>query len=69
MSYRRTWTTKEVTKMACEQSEIVNKGMKIVGKKNLIEIPELKSAITKLKRVIKVVHQKTSAGGTKNKST
>ena len=27
------WTTKEVTKMACEQSEVVNKGMKIVKKK------------------------------------
>ena len=55
--------------MACEQSQVVNKGMKIVKKKkkNLIEILELKSAITKLKRVIKVVHQKTSAGGTKNK--
>lgn len=44
--------------MACEQNEIVNKGMKIT-KKYLIEILELKSSITKLKRVIKVAHQKT----------
>lgn len=52
--------------MACEQSEIVNKGIKI-AKRYLIEILEQKSAIAKLKRIIKVVHQKTLAGGTKNK--
>ena len=52
--------------MACEQSEIVNKGIK-TAKKYLIEILELKSAITKLKRVTKVVHQKTLASGTKSK--